>query len=81
MAAPNTPTATPDTGKAAPTAAAAKESSANSGTKYLNTTNVPVVYDKAGHQVDAHAWTPEINLDAIGKAARKAGHLLPASAL
>ena len=51
------------------------------GTRYLNTTNGPVVYDRDGHQVDAGAWTPPINLDTVGKAARKAEYLLPESAL
>ena len=51
------------------------------GTAYLNTTAGPLVYDKDGHQVDAAGWTPEINLDDVGRAARRAGHLLPPSAL
>jgi hypothetical protein len=65
----------------APKTTAAKADAPVNGTRYLNTTGVPMVYDKAGHQVDAGAWTPPINLDTVGKAARKAGHLLPESAL
>lgn len=61
--------------------AARSSAKSGSGTRYLNTTNSPLVYDKDGHQVDAHSWTEEITLDAIGKAARKAGHLLPESAV
>lgn len=52
-----------------------------SGTAYLNTTSTPLVYDKEGRQVDAAGWTPEVVLDEVGKAARKAGYLLAKSAL
>lgn len=74
---------TPDDGDRAEreTRGAAKSDSGSNGTRYLNTTSTPLVYDKEGHQVDAHGWTPGINLDAVGKAARQAGHLLPESAV
>lgn len=65
----------------APKRSERKADGAANGTRYLNTTSGPVVYDKDGHQVDAGGWTPPINLDAVGKAARKAEHLLPESAL
>jgi hypothetical protein len=52
-----------------------------SGTAYLNTSGGPLVFDKLGHQVAAGEWTPEVNLDKIGQAARRAGHLQPRSAL
>lgn len=70
-----------DSGKDAKTTPARSRSGSSGGTKYLNTTNGPLVYSKDGHQVDAHGWTPEVHLDDVGKAARKAGHLLPTSAL
>ena len=76
MAAPNTTSAAAPAEKAP-----AEKDSGNTGTKYLNTTNTPLIYDGKGHQVDAHAWTPAITLDTIGRSARKAGLLLPASAL
>lgn len=72
-----------DASKASKTPAnpSAKKDDSTGGTRYLNTTSTPLVYDRQGHQVDAAGWTPEITLDAVGKAARKAGHLLPPSAL
>jgi hypothetical protein len=52
-----------------------------SGTRYLNTTNGPVVYDAEGHSVDGGAWIELSGLDAVGRAARQHGHLMPQSAL
>lgn len=62
-------------------AAKSDDKPASSGTAYLNASGGPMVYDRAGHTVGAGEWTPEINLDKIGQAARSAGHLLPKSAL
>lgn len=53
----------------------------SSGTAYLNVSGGPLVYDRAGHTVAAGEWTPEINLDKLGKAARQNGYLLPRSEL
>lgn len=53
----------------------------DSGTAYLNTTAGPLVYDKAGHTVAGGEWTPEVNLDAIGRPLRQRRFLLPISEL
>lgn len=52
-----------------------------SGTRYLNITRSPLVYDRDGRQVGGGEWTPPVNLDAIGQAQRRLNHLLPPSAL
>ncbi|MBC8092169.1 MAG: hypothetical protein H7Y15_09580 [Pseudonocardia sp.] len=60
----------------------AESSNAGSGgTEYLNVTNSLVIYDKEGHGIGGGEWTEPIHLDAIGKAARANGYLLPRSAL
>lgn len=59
----------------------APEKAPESGTLYLNTTPGPLVYDKAGHMVGGGEWTPPVNLDAIGQAARRRNYLLPPSSL
>lgn len=83
-----------DDGKAAAQAAAGTESTPaepapepesakaeESGTRYLNVTNGPLVYDRDGHQVGGGEWTPPVNLDAIGQRQRRLDHLLPPSAM
>jgi hypothetical protein len=57
------------------------DASSSSGTSYLNVTTGPLVYSREGHTVGAGEWTPEVNLDAIGQAARRNSFLLPPSAL
>jgi hypothetical protein len=52
-----------------------------SGTRYLNTTNGPLVYDAEGHMVDGGAWIEVSALDAVGRGLREHGYLLPPSAL
>ncbi len=52
-----------------------------SGTRYLNVTGGPLVYDREGHQVAGGDWTPPVNLDAIGQRQRRLDHLRPPSAL
>ncbi len=90
MAPPTTRKAEKDPTVTAPDADASAESTetseqtskeSSSGTEYLNTSGGPLVYDKDGHMIGGGEWTPAINLDAIGKGARGAGHLLPRSAL
>lgn len=75
-----TSTATPSTTGSDSTEKKSSESS-SSGTAYLNVSGTPLVYDNEGHQVDAGTWTPEINLDKVGRALRKGGLLLPRSEL
>lgn len=59
----------------------ADDSQAESGTRYLNTTGGPLVYDRDGRQVGGGEWTPPVNLDAIGQQQRRLKHLLPPSAV
>lgn len=58
-----------------------KRERAESGTVYLNVSGGPLLYTAEGHHVDAHAWTPSVNLDRIGRAARDRGFLRPPSSL
>lgn len=60
---------------------ATAEPEKDSGTEYLNVTAGPITYDRDGRQVGGGDWVGPLNLDAIGQAARRAGHLLPRSAL
>lgn len=57
------------------------EPKTDSGTEYLNVTSGPVTYTRDGHQVGGGEWTPPVNLDAIGQAARHNRLILPRSAL
>jgi len=78
-------TAAPPTATAEPDQAAADKPGpiepAEHGTAYLNVSGGPLVFDKDGHQVDDGAWTPPVNLDAVGQRARAMNFLLPRSAL
>lgn len=63
----------------APTSAEVETS--KGGHAYLNVTGGPLMFTEQGHTVDAWAWTPEVSLDAVGRAARDAGHLRARSTL
>lgn len=69
------------TAAAPKTATRSDDSKPSSGTAYLNVSGGPLVYDREGHQVAAGEWTPEINLDKLGRAARQNGYLRPRSEL